>query len=419
MTGVEKSERIRLPYPHQGQILVRKEAKRFNWLSAGRRWRKTTLAMAIAVENAVNGKTIIWGAPTYDQVSVGFEETRKASHGVAKFNQSRMEAHFPNGGRILYRSLDNPDNARGHTADGVVMDEAAYIHRKAWSEVLRPMLIDTNGWAWGISTPCGRNWYWEEHTKSLDDPDSMAWQVPTLGVRITDRGLVRDPNPYENPDIPFSEIEKLFYSQPRQIFEQENLAQFVDLSGGVFRRVQEAAVLEPREYEEGKQYIAGVDVASSVDFTVVSVLDVESKEMVYLDRFNRVDYPVLIDRLESVYKRYGLTSMVVESNSIGRPVIDELVTRGLNIVPFTTTSATKQAIIQNLQSALENGLIRVLNDPVLVGELLSFESKRNASGSFSYSAPSGMHDDCVMSLAIAWSGMQERVQVIKNPFYEY
>ena len=33
-----------------------------------------------------------------------------------------------------------------------------------------------------------------------------------------------------------------------------------------------------------------------------------------------------------------------------------------------------------------------------------FESKRNASGGFSYSAPDGMHDDCVMSLAIAWHG---------------
>ena len=162
-----------------------------------------------------------------------------------------------------------------------------------------------------------------------------------------------------------------------------------------------------------------MDVASSVDYTVVTVLDVESKEMVYLDRFNRVDYPVLIDRLESVYHRYHLTSMVVESNSIGRPVIDELVTRGLNIVPFTTTSATKQAIIQNLQAAFENGQILVLDEPVLIGELLSFESKRNPSGGFSYSAPDGMHDDCVMSLAIAWSGMQERVQVIKNPFYEY
>ena len=134
------------------------------------------------------------------------------------------------------------------------------------------------------------------------------------------------------------------------------------------------------------------------------MLDAESKDQVYLDRFNRVDYPVLIDRLEAVYHRYHMTSMVVESNSIGRPVIDELVTRGLNIVPFTTTSATKQSIIQNLQAAFENGQIRILNNPVLVGELLSFESKRNASGGFSYSAPDGMNDDCVMSLAIAWYG---------------
>ena len=410
---------IRLPYPHQGQRLVRNEAKRFNWLSAGRRWRKTTLTMAIAVESAAQGKTIIWGAPTYDQVRIGFEETQKAAVGVADFNQSRMEASFPNNGKIMYRSLDKADNVRGHTADGVVMDEAAFIDKKAWNQVLRPMLIDTGGWAWAISTPNGRNWYWEEHVKAADDSNSMAWQVPTLGVKITDKGLVREPHPYENPDIPFDEIEKLFQSMPTKIFEQEILGQFVDLSGGVFRRVQEAATLQPREPENGRQYVAGVDVAASVDFTVVSVFDVEAREQVYMDRFNRVDYPVLIDRLESVYKRYGMTSMVVEANSVGRPVIDELVSRGLAIVPFTTTSATKQAIIQSLQAAFENGAIRVLDDSVLVGELLSFESKRNASGSFSYSAPDGMHDDTVMSLAFAWNAIQERVSVIKNPFYEY
>ena len=419
MTGVGMSERIRLPYPHPGQIAVRNQAKRFNWLSAGRRWRKTTLTMAIAVENALRGKTIIWGAPTYDQVRIGYDETEKASVGVAKFNQSRMEAIFPNNGRIIYRSLDNANNARGYTADGVVMDEAAYIDRKAWGQVLRPMLIDTGGWSWAIGTPSGRNWYWEEHVKAADDPDSMAWQVPTLGVRITDRGLVREPHPYENPDIPFSEMTKVFESSARQVFEQEILGQFVDLSGGVFRRVQEAATLQPQEPQPGRQYVAGVDVAASVDYTVVTVLDAESKEMVYQDRFNRVDYPVLIDRLESVYKRYGMTSMVVEANSVGRPVIDELVSRGLAIVPFTTTSATKQAIIQSLQAAFENGAIRVLDDSVLVGELLSFESKRNASGSFSYSAPDGMHDDTVMSLAFAWDAIRERVQVVKNPFYEY
>ena len=363
------------------------------------------MTMAIAVESAAQGKTIIWGAPTYDQVRIGFGETEKAAVGVANFNQSRMEALFPNNGKIIYRSLDKANNVRGYTADGVVMDEAAYIDRNAWNQVLRPMLIDTGGWSWAIGTPSGRNWYWEEHVKAADDPNSMAWQVPTLGVRITDTGLIREPHPYENPDISFEEIERLFQSMPRQVFEQEILGQFVDLSGGVFRRVQEAAVLEPRDYEPGRQYIAGVDVASSVDYTVVSVFDTESKEMVYLDRFNRVDYPVLINRLAAVYSRYHLTSMVVESNSIGRPVIDELVARGLNIQAFTTTSATKQAIIQSLQAAFENGQIQVIDDPVLVGELLSFEAKRSPSGSFSYPAPDGMHDDTVMSLAIAWYGL--------------
>jgi hypothetical protein len=58
-----------------------------------------------------------------------------------------------------------------------------------------------------------------------------------------------------------------------------------------------------------------------------------------------------------------------------------------------------------LQAAFENGQIRILNNPVLIGELLSFESKRNASGGFSYSAPDGMNDDCVMSLAIGWNAL--------------
>ena len=42
---------------------------------------------------------------------------------------------------------------------------------------------------------------------------------------------------------------------------------------------------------------------------------------------------------------------------------------------------------------------------IQVGELLSYESKRSISGSFSYSAPENQHDDTVMALAIAWNGM--------------
>ena len=392
--------------PHPGQLEVHNSDARFRVLSAGRRWGKTRLGVNECLDAASKGGRAWWVSPSYKTSEVGWRPLRQIARKIPNAEVRLVDrmVTLPGGGFVAVRSADNPDSLRGEGLDYVVMDECAFMQREAWTEAIRPSLSDRLGRALFISTPKGRNWFWENYQRGMmGEAGWQSWTFPTSS----------------NPYIDASEIEAAKRDLPEIIFRQEYLAEFIDDSGGVFRRVQEAATLKPQEPQAGRQYIAGVDVASSVDYTVVTVMDVEACSMVYMDRFNRVDYPVLISRLESVYKRYNLSSMIVESNSIGRPVIDELVARGLNIVPFLTTSATKQGIIQNLQSAFENGQILVLDDPVLVGELLSFESKRNASGSFSYSAPDGMHDDCVMSLAIAWSGMQERVQVIKNPFYEY
>ena len=48
--------------------------------------------------------------------------------------------------------------------------------------------------------------------------------------------------------------------------------------------------------------------------------------------------------------------------------------------------------------------MKLLNNEIQKKELLAFEEKGTVNGSFSYSAPSGLHDDCVMALAIAWQG---------------
>lgn len=381
--------------PHAGQLEVHQSPARFKVLSAGRRWGKTRLGVNECIDAAVKGGRAWWVSPSYKTSEVGWRPLRQIARKIpnAEVRLVDRTVTLPGGGFVAVRSADNPDSLRGEGLDFVVMDECAFMQREAWTEAIRPALSDRLGKALFISTPKGRNWFWEAYQRGVGQEDGWrSWQFPTS----------------TNPFIDKGEIEAAKRDLPEIIFRQEYLAEFVDDQGGVFRRVQEAAVLQPSEPDPKRQYIAGVDVAASVDYTVVTVMDTESKEMVYMDRFNRVDYPVLIDRLESVYRRYGLTSMVVEANSIGRPVIDELVSRGLNIVPFTTTSATKQVIIQNLQSAFENGLIRVLDEPVLIGELLSFESKRNASGGFSYSAPDGMHDDTVMSLAFAWDGLSNR-----------
>ena len=178
------------------------------------------------------------------------------------------------------------------------------------------MLMDLKGDAFIKSTPKGRNGFWQMYQYGID-PNNSEWtsfHYPTAA----------------NPYIPPSEIEAMKKSLPEIIYRQEVLAEFIDDQGGVFRRVQEAATMQQLEKPlEGHQYIAGVDVASSIDFTVVSVLDVADKAQVYMDRFNRVDYNVLENRLEAVYKHWHLDTMKIEANSIGQPVIDHLDTRGI------------------------------------------------------------------------------------------
>lgn len=407
---------IRLPVPHPGQRHVLTHARRFNWLSAGRRWRKTTLAMSIVVESAVKGGTYIWGAPTYDQVRIGYSEVRKALGGLGDYNLTRMTVDIPQtGGVIVFRSLDNPDNVRGYTADGVVMDEAAFIKADAWNEVLRPMLIDTGGWAWGIGTPKGNNWFYTEFQKASDHDDYMAWQIPTRGVTIVDSEIAPAFHPLENPDIPFGEIVQMWRSMPERVFEQEILGVFHSDLGGVFRRVMDAATATAQAgHIGGHEYVIGADWGRQQDFTALAVLDVTTSELVALERFNQIDYAIQVGRLQALAERFHPRAIVAEANSIGLPVIEQLQRAGLPVVPFTTTAASKQIAIDALTLAFERGSLRIIPDPVLIAELQAYEAERLPSGMLRYGAPAGMHDDTVMALALAWHNPAPAVAGVSN-----
>lgn len=403
--AIQNPNEVRLPYPHAGQQAVRTQSRRFNVLSAGRRWRKTTMAMTIIVEAAIHGGTYVWTAPTFDQVRVGYNEAKTALRGVASFNQSRMEVELPRG-KIIYRSLDNPDNARGHTADGVVIDEAGVVKGEAWHEILRPMLIDTNGWAWIIGTPKGRNWFYNEWHNAADNPEAISWQVPTLGVRLISGELIRQSHPLENPEIPFGEIEHLFETLPESIFRQEILAEFIEDSGSVFRGVLGCATsTEQQQAASGHHYVMGVDWGKHNDFTVITVLDVtgEIPREVYKDRFNQIDYTLQVGRLKSVYDRFRASSIIAERNSMGEPLIEQMQREGLPVEAFTTTNASKGQAIEALALAFERNEIEILNDPITLGELQAYQMERLPSGLLRYNAPSGMHDDTVMSLALAYA----------------
>ncbi|MHB9110762.1 MAG: terminase large subunit domain-containing protein [Armatimonadota bacterium] len=395
---------IRLPNPHPGQRAVRRGARRFNFLAAGRRWRKTTLCMAIAVERAVRGAEILWGAPTYDQVRIGWDETKRAAGAAADFHEGRMECRFPKG-RILFRSLDHPDNARGHTADGCVVDEAADVEAAAWHEVLRPMLITTQGWAWVTGTPRGRNWFWTEWRKAADGElaDAAAWQAPTLGTAIRDGRPVRMPHPLENPDIPFSEIEALWGSLPERAFRQEILAEFVEDGGGVFRNVRAVSVLAPGAPLAGHVYCCGIDWGRTHDFTVFSVWDATEKRQVWLERVTGLDFITQASRLLALCERWRPDIVLAESNSIGRPMIEYLQRAGVPVRGFEMTQASKLRLVDAYTLGFERQAFQLLDDPRQIDEHEAFEQHALPGGLLRFSAPAGEHDDTVIANALAWS----------------
>jgi len=391
---------ISLPYPHPGQIYVQQNKKRFNWLSAGRRWRKTTMLMSIGVEEALLGKHVLWVAPTYKQCLVCWEEARKAMQTVAKWHKQEFTADLPTGGRLIWRSMDNPDSARGLSADGIIMDEVADMKQSAWYEVLRPMLLDRGGWAWGIGTPKGRNWFFREWQDAKDRSDSMAFQAPTLGAEIVDGKLVRKPHALENPNIPFEELENMFREMPLATFRQEILAEFVEAEGVLFRNVRECGIGALADPKSNTRYFAGVDLARAKDYTVVIVMTADG-EVVAFQRFNKMSWKAEIGKIVTLLKKYNNPETYVDSTGIGDPIYGDLLDAGLNVSRFHFTADKKTKLIDNLIISLEREELCYPPIEVLLEELENYEATISHTGNTRYNAPEGMHDDCVIGLALA------------------
>ena len=385
---------LRLIEHHPAQKRVVKEASRFNVLACGRRFGKSVLGIDRILDPALDGYPVGWFSPTYKMLSEIWRDVRKTLTPITT-NRSEQEHRIElvTGGIVDMWSLDTPDVARGRKYKLIVIDEAAMVHDlgEAWNAVIRPTLTDYQGDAWFLSTPKGRNFFWELWQRGQDGsrPEYKSWQMPTLA----------------NPHIKPSEVESARRELPERIFQQEYLAQFLDDGGAVFRQVPLAATATVQDAAiEGHTYVFGVDWGKHEDFSVFSVIDTIDSSLVHLDRFNQIDYTVQTARLKALAERFNPRLIVAERNSMGEPLIEQLQRDGLSIHPFTTTNASKTAAIDALSLAFERGIITIPNDPVLIGELQAYEMERLPSGLLRYSAPSGMHDDCVMSLALAWSG---------------
>lgn len=194
-----------------------------------------------------------------------------------------------------------------------------------------------------------------------------------------------------------------------QEYPEDPYSAFIASGIGYFR-LSDALFTAAREAtpQEGHRYVAGLDFGQANDYTVCAVIDVTTRQQVALLRVNRQPWAAIRAQVVDLCRRWGIATLVAESNSMGDTNIEALYGELRNgsvetaIYRFTTTHSTKTSAMAELRLALEEGGLRLLDDPAQRHEMTVFTSEQMPTGTWQLGAPRGEHDDCVIALALAW-----------------
>lgn len=394
--------------PHEGQREVHDSSARFRVLACGVRWGKSLCAAMEAIASALEPaeRSIGWVvAPTYDLADRVFREIqlvvyRHLRHRIVAMKEHDRRVLFRNmaGGlsEIRGKSADNPVSLLGEGLDWVIVDEAARLKPAVWESHVSQRLVDKRGWALLISTPRGRGYFYDLFLRGQGrDEDFESWNRPSWT------------NPYLDADVIEAERTRL----PERVFEQEYGGQFVEGSGAVFRNVRECATGEFEQPDPGLRYVAGLDLAKVEDYTVLVVLSSERK-VVFADRFHRLDWQFQMNRIGATLERYFGAPVLCDVTGVGDPIFEALRAAGIRAFPYTFSQRSKNALIDNLSLLIERRALVLPSYrvwPEGIEELEAFEYSVTEHGTARSGAPSGMHDDCVIALALAaWAARPVR-----------
>lgn len=392
--------------PHEGQKPVMESQARFKTMCAGRRFGKTKIAAALALRSARRERTMNWWvAPTYKVVKRGYAEVlrqlpkdilTKPAPPETAFDAGRaVVLHFKTGSRLEFYSAERPEGMLGEGVDLAILDEAAIMQEHIWTQIVRPTLADRQGDALFISTPRGRNWFYQMYTRGQDDQykDYASWRFPSMA----------------NPFIPAEEWEEMEQTLPRAVYEQEILADFVSNAAAVFR-IPESAIVDIQRPQG--HVTLGVDLAKHNDFTVFAGINSGNRRPCYHERFNAVSWPEQRRRLHDAITQIeedgasGITVML-DSTGVGDVVYDDLSFEGLDAVPIKFTNQWKQMAVMLLAADLERGNAFVHNDQIREFESYAYEI--TDAGRWKFEAASG-HDDEVSAMLLAhWGVVNEGV----------
>lgn len=214
---------VTLPRPHPAQRVVLHEAQRYNVLSCGRRWGKTTLGVDLLVKPALAGKPVGWFAPTYKLVLEIWRWLETALRPVLRrSNATERRMELITGGVVEFWTLADPDAGRGRKYARVVIDEAGMVAGllDIWRAAIRPTLTDLAGDAWFMGTPKGYNDFHRLYQRAGKEPGWQAWQRSTEDNPHIPPDEITAMRTELGPTIAAQEVDALFVEGVGQFFEQ-------------------------------------------------------------------------------------------------------------------------------------------------------------------------------------------------------
>ena len=172
-------EEIEINYKPRKEVEADHDRKeRFAVLVAHRRFGKTVAAINDLIRACFtvqkDNVRVAYIAPYLSQAkAVAWDYALEYTRDIPdiKVNHSELRIDFSNGSRFRLYGADNYNAMRGLYYDAVVCDEHSDFPASAWTTVIRPSLADRKGSATFISTPKGRNEFWElyEYAKTNKD----------------------------------------------------------------------------------------------------------------------------------------------------------------------------------------------------------------------------------------------------------
>lgn len=384
------------------QLAIINDPARFTVTEAATKTGKTASHIIWLMEQPINlelkeGQSVWWVAPVFGQAEIAYRrmksqlsdnETGKQLRNYFKANDTKLTLTDPMGVMYQFRSAERPDNLYGDDVYAAVVDEFTRMRETAWF-ALRSTLTATRGQCKFIGNVKGKkNWGYRmaQKAKAGNDPAYSYHKITAYDAAKA--GFV---------DI--EEIEQAKKDLPADVFNELYLAEASEDGANPFgyKFINLCAV----GMSDLPAVCYGIDLAKSSDYTVIIGLDMFG-QVCHFDRFQK-DWRQTVQTIKALPDK----PMNIDSTGVGDPITEEVQIGRNNALSFKFTSTSKQQIMEGLALGIQHRKV-LFPEGIIKTELDDFEFVYTRTG-VKYSAPEGLHDDCVCALALAYAIHKESI----------